>query len=68
MQHFRLRGFGHGIFRGEHFKDAFGGGAGLDDLILQSRQIFQRLIDGDDGNQELNEIRGLGCAGKLDQM
>jgi len=29
VEHFRRDRFGHGIFRGEQFKDAFAGGAGL---------------------------------------
>ena len=48
VEHFRLRGFGHGIFRGEQFKDALGGGARLDDLVLQPREVFQRLVNVDD--------------------
>ena len=29
VEHFGRGGFGHGIFRGEQFEDAFAGGAGL---------------------------------------
>ena len=57
----RLEGFGHGAFRGEQRKGPLAGGARLDNLILQSRQIFQRLIHGEDGANQLQEIRGVGA-------
>ena len=60
VEHFRLRGFRHGIFQGEQLKDAFAGGAGLVKLVVQPRERLNGRINHHDGEEEHEEIRRLG--------
>ena len=57
MEHFRLRGFRHGIFRGEQLEDAFAGGAGLVQLVVQPRERFDGRVNLHDGKNKHKEVR-----------
>ncbi len=59
MEHFGRGGFGHGIFRGEQFKDAFAGGARLVKLVVQPRERFDGRINHHDGQDEGENVRRL---------
>ena len=55
-----LRRFGHGAVCVQQHKGAFAGGARLDDLVLQPRQIFHRRIHHDQAEDQLQKISGIG--------
>jgi hypothetical protein len=50
--------------RVEQGEGAFAGGARLDDLILQLREVFQGLIHEKNTADQLQEHRGIGVAGR----
>ena len=56
-KNFRLRGFeARRIFCREQFKNAFAGGCGLVNLVVQSRQRFYRRIHQDNGADKGEKI------------
>ncbi len=60
VEHFGRDRFRHGIFRGQQFKDAFAGGAGLGDLVVQPGEIFHRAIHVKNTAGEQDEIARVG--------
>ena len=57
---FGCGGFGHGILRGEQFKDPFAGGARLGELLVQARKVFHRAIHLKNAAGEQDEIARVG--------